>query len=72
MIVTGQHVDISLVLTECYGMRALSQMRLLNDVFGKSKGNKRTWANPMGSQQWKSPYEIYTSFSGYICFLFMF
>ena len=39
-------------------MRVFSQMRFLNDFFDKLKGKKRTWANPMGSKQWKSLYEI--------------
>ena len=41
-----------------YEMRMFSQMRFLNDFFEKSKGKKRTWANPMGSKQWKSCDEI--------------
>ena len=58
MILRSQHVDISLVLMMFYEMRMFSQMRFFNDFFEKSKGKKRTWANPMGSKQWKSLYEI--------------
>ena len=58
MILRDQNVDISLVLIVFYEMRVFSQMRFLNDFFEKSKGKKRTWANPMGSKQWKSLYEI--------------
>ena len=35
-----------------------SQMCFLYDFFEKTKGRKRTWANPMGSKQWKSQFEI--------------
>ena len=38
-------------------LRVFSQMRFLNDFFEKSKGEKRTWANPMSSKQWKSVHE---------------
>ena len=58
MILRGQHVDILLVLILFYEMRVFSQMRFFNDFFEKSKGKKRTWANPMGSKQWKSLYQI--------------
>ena len=42
-------------------------MSFLNDFFGKSKGKKRAWANPMSSKQWKSLYE-----SDNFAFLFFF
>ena len=58
MILRGQHDDISLVLIVFYEMRVFSQMRFFNDFFEKSNGKKNTWANPMGSKQWKSLYEI--------------
>ena len=54
----GQHVDIALVLIVFYQMRVFSQMRFLNDFSEQSKGEKRTWANPTGSTQLKSLYEI--------------
>ena len=47
-----------LVSAWSYEMCVFSQMCVLNDFFEKLKGGKRTWANPMGSKQWKSPYEI--------------
>ena len=49
---------MSLVFIVFYEMRVFSQMRCFNDFFEKPKGKKRTWANPMGSKQWKSLYEI--------------
>ena len=58
VILGGQHVDIMLVLICFSEMRVLSQVSFLNDFFEKSKGEKRTWANPMSSKQWKSLYEI--------------
>ena len=58
MILGGQHVDIILVLIFFFEMRVFSQVSFLHDFFEKSKGKKRTWANPMGSKQWKSLYEI--------------
>ena len=58
MILGGQHVDITLVLIGSSEMRVFSQMRFFNDFFEMLKGEKRTWANPMGSKQWKSFYEI--------------
>ena len=45
------------VLIWCSEMRVFLQMRFFNDSFEKSKGEKRTWANPMSSKQWKSLYE---------------
>ena len=57
MILGGQTVDIMLVLTGFSEMRVFSQMRFFNDFFEKSKGEKRTWANPMTLKQWKSSYE---------------
>ena len=58
VILGGQDVDIMLVLICVSEMRVFSQVSFLNDFFEKSKGEKRTWANPMSSKQWKSPYEI--------------
>ena len=72
MIWGGQNVYIILVLTWFSQMRMCSQMRLFNDFVEKSKGEKRTWANPMGSKQWKSLYEIhdFTFLFVYVFFLF--
>ena len=39
-------------------MRVFSHMRLFNDFFDKSKGKKRTWANPIGSKQWKFQHKV--------------
>ena len=47
----GQHVDIILVLMRFSEMRVFSQVSFLNELFEKSKGKKRTWANTMGSKQ---------------------
>ena len=58
VIMGGQNVDIMFVLICVSEMRVLSQVSFLNDFFEKSKGEKRTWANPMSSKQWKSLYEI--------------
>ena len=57
MILGGQNVDIMLVLIGFSEMRVFSQMRFFNDFFGKLRAEKRTWANPMSSKQWKSLYE---------------
>ena len=57
MILGGQHVDIIFVLQRFFEMRVFSQMRFFNDFFEKLKAEKRTWANPMSSKQWKSHYE---------------
>ena len=57
MILGGQNVDMMLVLTRSSEMRVFLQMRFFNDSFEKLKGEKRTWANPMNSKQWKSSYE---------------
>ena len=54
----GQNVDIMSVLIRFSEMRVFSQVNFFNDFFEKSKGKKRTWANPMGSKQWKALYEI--------------
>ena len=54
----GQHVNIMFGFIGFSEMRVFSQVSFLNELFEKSKGNKRTWANPMGSKQWKSLYEI--------------
>ena len=54
----GKNVDIILVLIRFSEMRVFSQMRFFNDFFGKLRAEKRTWANPMSSKQWKSFYEI--------------
>ena len=58
MILRGPNVDISFVLIVFYEIRVFSQMRFLNDFFEQMKMEKRTRANPMGSKQWKSLYEI--------------
>ena len=58
MILGVQHIDIMFVFIRFSEMSVFSQMRFLNDFFEKSQGKKRTWANPMGSKQWKSLYEI--------------
>ena len=42
----GQNVDIMLVLIGFSEMRVFSQVSFLNELFEKSKGKKRTWANP--------------------------
>ena len=68
----GQHVDIMLGFIQFSEMRVFSQVSFLNDFFEKSKGEKRTWANPMSSKQWKSLYEIdnFTFLFIYVFFLF--
>ena len=58
MILGGQNVDIMLGLKGFSEMRVFSQVSFLNKSFEKSKGKKRTWANPMSSKQWKSLYDI--------------
>ena len=58
MILGGQNVDIMLVLIDFSDLLVFSQVTFLNDFFEKSKGEKRTWANPMSSKQWKPLYEI--------------
>ena len=58
MISGDQHVDIMLGFILFSEMCVFSQVSLLNELFDKSKGKKRTWANRMGSKQWKSLYEI--------------
>ena len=65
----GQNVNIMLVFIGCSEMSVFSQVRFLNELFEKSKGEKRTWANPVGSKQWKSMYEI----DNFIClFVYVF
>ena len=73
MMLGGQTVDIMLVLIGFSEMRGVSQVSFLNDFFKKSKGGKRTWANPMGSKQWKSLYEIdnFTFLFVYVFFCFL-
>ena len=73
MILGGQNVDIMLVLTWFSEMRLFLQMRFFNDSFEKLKGEKRTWANPMSSKQWKSLYEIdnFTFLFIYVFFRFL-
>ena len=73
MILGGQNVDIMLVLICFSEMRVFSQVSFLNDFFEKSKGEKRTWANPMSSKQWKSLYEIdnFTFLFIYVFFRFL-
>ena len=58
MILGGQNVDIILVLMGFSEMRVFSHVSFFNYFFENVKGNKRTWANPMSSKQWKSLYEI--------------
>ena len=58
MIVGGHHVDIMLALIRfCSNSCVFADAFLLNDFFEKSKGGKRTWANPISSKQRKSLYE---------------
>ena len=73
LILGGRNVDIILVLIGFSEMRVLSQVSFLNDFFEKSKGEKRTWANPMSSKQWKSWYEIdnFNFLFIYVFFLFL-
>ena len=73
MILGGQHVDIMLVFTVVSEMRVFSHVSFLNDFFETSKGEKRMWANPMSSKQWKSLYEIdnFTFMFLYVFFLFL-
>ena len=73
VILGGQNVDIMLVLIGFSEMRVFSQVSFLNDFFEKSKGEKRTWANPMSSKQWKSLYEIdnFTFLFIYVFFRFL-
>ena len=73
MTLGGQHVDMMLVLIRFSEMRVFSQVSLFNDFFEKSKGKKRTWANPMGSKQWKSLYGIdnFTFLFVYVFFRFL-
>ena len=65
---------LCLVLIGCSEMGVFSQVSCLNELFEKSKGDKRTWANSMGSKQWKSPYEIdkFTVLFVYVFFLMLF
>ena len=72
MILGGQNVDIMLVLIVFSEMRVFSQVSFFYVFFEKSKGKKRTWANPMGSKQWKSLYEIdnFTFLFVYVFFCF--
>ena len=72
MISRGQHVGISLVLIMFYELRVFLQVRFFNDFFEKSKGKKRAWANPMGSKQCKSFYQIYNFTFLFIYALFCF
>ena len=58
MILGRQKVNIMLVFIRFSEMRVFSQVSFFNDFFEESKGEKRTWANPMTSKQWKSSYEI--------------
>ena len=58
MISGRQTVDIMLGFIWFSEMRVCSQVSFLNDFFETSKGEKRMWANPMSSKQWKSLYEI--------------
>ena len=73
MILGGQNVDIMLVLIGFSEMRVFSQVSFFNDLFEKLKGEKRKWANPMSSKQWKSLYEIdnFTFLFLYVFFLFL-
>ena len=73
MILGGQNVDIMLVLIGLSEMRVFSQVSFFSGFFEKSKGKKRTCANPMGSKQWKSLYGIYnfTFLFVYVFFRFL-
>ena len=69
----GRNVDIMLVLIRFSEMRVFSHVSFLNDFFETSKGEKRMWANPMSSKQWKSLYEIdnFTFLFIYVFFRFL-
>ena len=67
----GQNVDISFVSIMFYEVRVFSQMRLLKKIFETLKGEKRTWAHPMGSKQGKSLYEI-DNFTFLLIYMFLF
>ena len=54
----GQNVDIMFGFIGFSEMSVFSQVSSVNELFETSKGKKRTWANPMGSELWKSLYEI--------------
>ena len=71
VILEGKHVHIMFVFIGC--LKCVCLMRLSNDSFEKLKGEKRTWANPMGSKQWKSLYEIdnFTFLFVYVFFRFL-
>ena len=60
-------------LTGFSEMRVFSQVSFFNKFVEKSEGKKRTWANPMGSKQWKSLYEIdhFTFLFVYVFFRFL-
>ena len=72
MILGGQNVDIMLVFIWFSEMRMFSQICLFNDFFEKLKAEKRTWANPMSSNQLKSPYESDSSAFRVSCAFFRF
>ena len=57
VILRGKRVDISLVLLMVYEIRVFADA-FFYDVFETSRGEKRTWANPMGSKRLKFLYDI--------------
>ena len=73
VILGRQSVDMMVVFIRFPEMRVFSQMRVFNDFFEKLKADKRTWANPMSSKQWKSLYEIdnFTFLFIYVFFRFL-
>ena len=54
----GKHVGIMLGFILFSEMSVFAQVSFLDELFEKAKGKKRTWANFIGSKQWKSQYEI--------------
>ena len=72
MILGGKHVDIMLVLIRFSEMCVFSQVSFFNDFFENVKGEKRKWANPMSSKQWKSLYESDDFAFRFSCAFFVF
>ena len=70
MISRFPNVDVLLVLIVFYEMRVCLAY-LFNEFFKETKGNKHTWAKPMGSTEWKSVYDIDHSFSMLIIVCFV-
>ena len=69
MILGGTNVDIMLVLICFSEICVLSQVSFLNDSFEKSKGGKRTWADPICSKQLKFPHEMINCICLFVCFI---